>query len=291
MARKSSPSNVAERPPVNANKGVPANQKGAIGAALAENHYAIEERRGAAVLKEQKSMKDTLREIAGLPGTAEHQAYRATLKAHVDLINKEAEKFKFKKVQDYLDANPGQAHVYSALSMWSRMSMAIEVGWSPNYDETWASISTSATQARKAKAATLEQAKLNEQAAKIQADTKMPEARKEAEIAIINAKIKASAVKALPQARTAPGQTTTATPESNYDKAIKLLDQLDLGTLEKVAAWLQRRIESAHKRSVQATPSARAKAPTSAEHSANEREEEAVARGTPKAGKRASKRK
>jgi hypothetical protein len=291
MARKVSASNVAEMKPVS-KAAAAANVTGAIGAALAEVFFQFEENRAANILGEQKSMKERLKEIAGLPGNKEHVAFRETLAAHVKEINAEADKFKL-KLTDYLDSNPAAAHMYSSLSMWQRMSRACELGtgWI-NYEKPWAEISKAATQALNAQAATAEQARLNEQAKKIQADPKMTAARKEAEIAVINARIKAVAVKASPTARTAPGQpATTATPESNYDKAIKLLDQLDLGTLEKVAAWLQRRIESAHKRSVQATPSARAKAPTSAEHSANEREEEAVARGTPKAGKRASKRK
>jgi hypothetical protein len=290
MARKVSASNVAEMKPVS-KAAAAAMVNGAIGAALAEVFFQFEEKRAAHILGEQKSMKERLKEIAGLPGNKEHVAFRETLAEHVKEIHAEADKFKL-KITDYLDSNPAAAHMYSSLSMWQRMSRACELGtgWI-NYEKPWAEISKAATQALNAQAATAEQARLREQAAKIKADPRMPEARKQAEIAVINAKITAAAVKGSPTAKTAPGQPTQATPESNYEKAIKLLDQLDIGTLEKVAAWLQKRIESAHKRSVQATPSARAKAPTSAEHSANEREEEAVARGTPKAGKRASKRK
>jgi hypothetical protein len=282
MARKSSPSNVAEMKPVS-KAAAAATVNGAIGSALAEVFFQFEEKRAQHILGEQKSMKDRLREIAGLPGNKEHVAFRETLAAHVKEINKEAEGFKL-KLQDYLDSSPYKAHMYSSLSMWQKMSRACELGtgWI-NYEKPWAEISKAATQALNASAATAEQARLREQAAKIKADTKMTEARKEAEIAVINAKMKAAAVKGSPTARQAPGQTTQATPESNYEKAIKLLDQLDIGTLEKVAAWLQKRIESAHKREVPATPSARAKAPSSAEH--------AAAQGTPKAGKRASKRK
>jgi hypothetical protein len=282
MARKSSPSNVAEMKPVS-KAAAAAMVNGAIGSALAEVFFQYEETRAQHVLGEQKSMKERLKEIANLPGNKEHVAFRETLAAHVKEINKEAEGFKL-KLQDYLDSSPFKAHIYSSLSMWQKMSRACELGtgWI-NYEKPWAEISKAATQALNASAATAEQAKLREQAAKIKADTKMTEARKEAEIAVINAKMKAAAVKGSPTAKTAPGQTTTATPESNYEKAIKLLDQLDIGTLEKVAAWLQKRIESAHKREVPATPSARAKAQPSAEH--------ATAQGTPKAGKRASKRK
>jgi hypothetical protein len=283
MARKSSPSNVAEMKPVS-KAAAAAMVNGAIGAALAEVFFQFEEKRAAHILGEQKSMKERLKEIAGLPGNKEHVAFRETLAEHVKAINAEADKFKL-KIADYLDSNPAAAHMYSSLSMWQKMSRACELGtgWI-NYEKPWAEISKAATQALNAQAATAEQAKLREQAAKIKADPKMTPARKEAEIAVINAKITAAAVKGSPTARTAPGQPAApATPESNYDKAIKLLDQLDIGTLEKVAAWLQKRIESAHKREVPATPSARAKAPSSAEH--------AAAQGTPKAGKRASKRK
>jgi hypothetical protein len=282
MARKSSPSNVAEMKPVS-KAAAAAMVNGAIGSALAEVFFQYEERRAENLLKDHKSMKDRLREIAGLPGNKEHVSFRETLAIHVKEINAEADKFKL-KLTDYLDSNPAAAHIYSSLSMWQKMSRACELGtgWI-NYEKPWAEISKAATQALNASAATAEQARLREQAAKIKADTKMTEARKEAEIAVINAKMKAAAVKGSPTARQAPGQTTQATPESNYDKAIKLLDQLDIGTLEKVAAWLQKRIESAHKREVPATPSARAKAQPSAEH--------ATAQGTPKAGKRASKRK
>ena len=91
MAVKSA-SNVAERTPVKT-KGKAA-QKGAIGAALAEIFFQMEEKKANQVMAEQKTMKERLKEIADLPGTAEHIAFRETLDVHVKAINAEADRLK-----------------------------------------------------------------------------------------------------------------------------------------------------------------------------------------------------
>lgn len=141
-----SASNVAERTPVQ-RKGK-ATVVGAIGHAFAAVMIEAARSEGRAVLAKQKSMKDRLKELMAFPSNADHIAFRGDLDTALDDIKREAEAAKL-TLNAYSEANPIAASLRSTVSMWNKMSKAVEHGMTASkvdFEKPWADISKLATE-------------------------------------------------------------------------------------------------------------------------------------------------
>lgn len=143
--RKSSPSNVAERPVIGGKKS--ADQKpGALGHAWAASIVAHAVKLGEQAVAEVKSRKLRLSELMAL-GTAENLAARNDLTLELERIKGEAEAAKI-SLNAYCDANPKAASIRVECSMWLKMADAVNKGFKDtlvDLTKPWADISKAAT--------------------------------------------------------------------------------------------------------------------------------------------------
>jgi hypothetical protein len=258
--RKTSPTTMHDKVPRGKKGG--ANQKGKNGAGLALVFIKDAEDRAGQELKAELSMKDRIKELMPLT-QADHQEFRAALEARRDLIKAEADKAKI-TMTAYLQADTVARSLNVTLSLWLKMSRAIETGWQPNLEKAWGEISKSATDALDAQARAAEQASKAEEAKKLAAEAEtLKAAGKTAEAAVADAKravieaeMKAEPERAGPtQHQSAAGRGRPAKPL--WDSVLELVKDRPIQDVEKLVVQLQEYIKAKTERTVKATPSNR----------------------------------
>lgn len=125
-----------------------ADQKGAIGSALAIHILQVAEEDGKREAVAQTSRKDLLRKIMGFRDNAEHIAFRKVFDDKLTEIKKSADAAKL-TLNAYTDANPIAATQRVAVSRWTKLSSAVEHGFprggESDLDKPWPEIEKAAT--------------------------------------------------------------------------------------------------------------------------------------------------
>lgn len=223
-------------------------QPGAQGAALAMVFLQRFEQRADEALKEQLSMKDALRELhdAGMDHDS-HIEYRKALEAKRDSITAEGKKGGL-TITAYRAADARADSIYVSISLWLKMSRAVELGWNPDYDKAWSEISASATAKLDAQAASEAQAKRATELAsyaKERDEAATPEAKSvaEAKITLLNAAQVANPESGSPTARTSAigrkrAGRPVATTKSLFDQMLPIIKDHPLQDVERLHVQL-----------------------------------------------------
>lgn len=177
--------------------------KGNSGAALGLLIVKTAEAEATAEEKKTESRKDTLRRLEKFT-REDHLAFRAELDKCEREYKTLAEAAGF-SLTAWRAMVPRCNSVIVTVSLWRKMSMAVETGLDVDYEQPWAYISQKATDAIASKAHT--------------GTTDAPQTA-------------------------APTKRKGRPSKSNYDKAVALLDGMPLQDLEKIAAWLQKELQS-----------------------------------------------
>lgn len=119
----------------------------ALGTVIVRNAVETAERES----KQAESMKDTLRRLQVL-ARPEHLSFRAVLEAKLEETKAEAELLGY-SLTAYRAMSPKANSVSVTVSMWLKMSKALECGFTPDYDQSWAYNSRKATEQNEAKLA------------------------------------------------------------------------------------------------------------------------------------------
>lgn len=124
-----------------------ADTKGVQGHTLAASIIASAIKSGERVLAEQRSRKDTLRLLMEFRDNADHIAFRQDLEAKLSEVKADAEKATL-SLNAYSEANPIAASIRAEVSLWTKMSNAVEKGFTGqavDLDKSWGEISKAAT--------------------------------------------------------------------------------------------------------------------------------------------------
>lgn len=148
--RNTSSSDLTNRKPVsgakNSGKSTSAAAKGAHGAATAAVFIKAADDSARNAIKAQTTMKERL--LSLVPFTKEdHMEFRAALEAQKTAYKAAADAKKI-SVQDYFksgDEGRIAAIVQTTVSMWQKMSLAVQAGWKPDTSKVWAELSKEAT--------------------------------------------------------------------------------------------------------------------------------------------------
>ena len=101
--------------------------------------------------RQRETMKATLRRLESL-ARPEHLAFRAVLETKLETIKEEAEVSGY-SLTAYRAMMPKVNSVAVTVSLWSKMSKALECGFTPDYDQSWACNNQKATEQVQAKLA------------------------------------------------------------------------------------------------------------------------------------------
>lgn len=119
----------------------------ALGTVLVKNAIAAAEQE----VKTAESMKATLQRLQVL-ARPEHLAFREVLEAKLTQTREEAEVLGY-SLTAYRAMSPVVNSVSVTVSMWLKMSKALECGFVPEYDQPWSYLSQKATEQVAAKLA------------------------------------------------------------------------------------------------------------------------------------------
>ncbi len=188
---------------------------GASGHALAVLLIREAEKAGEREIKEAESRKATLQRIDKFTRD-DHLEFRKTLDDRTKLLQEMADVSGF-TLNAYCGMDAKANSVRVTISLWRKMSEAVEAGFKPDYKQSWAFISASATEVRQSKGAPSPDVDKPQAAG--------PTKRKAGRIAI-----------------------------SNVDKAKKMLGEFPLQDLQTIHTWLGEEIKAKMTRIVAKVP-------------------------------------
>jgi len=131
-------------------------KKAATNGALAKGHamgllmLRDADKKADAEAKARESMKDTLKRLQGLERDG-HLEFRKVLEGRKAEIQERATIANV-NLQTWFTMESKDGSVYATISLWLKMSKALETGWIPDYSMAWGIISMAATDALAAKA-------------------------------------------------------------------------------------------------------------------------------------------
>lgn len=204
--------NLAEVAPVGKTKKA-GTKEGAAGYALATVLIKAAIDKAEREEKERESMKDTLKRLEKF-SREDHLQFRANLEYERNTIRETAESLGF-SLTAYKAMDSKSASVDVTVSLWLKMSKAIETHYKPDYSQSWGYISQSATEFNEARAV-----------------EKLQAAQAEAKAAGI----------APPVEHVAPTKRKGRTAQPAHEKAIKMLSDFPNQELELVYNWLRSRL-------------------------------------------------
>lgn len=142
---------IAEMKPVSKKASANKPEKGNAGAALGVVLLKQADTIAAAEVKQAESRKDTVIRLVKFTRD-DHLEFRRTLAERLDSYKMQAEMLNL-TLSAYQQSDPSVNSVIVTISLWRKMSEAIETGYKPDMSQSWAYISQKATEALAAKLA------------------------------------------------------------------------------------------------------------------------------------------
>lgn len=208
--------------------------KGHQGGALAHEVIADVERDAREHTRQAATQKERLAELV-LLARAEHIAFRTDIEGRMKQIS-DAATAAGKTTQVYRAENPESNSIYTMLSVWKGLSVAVEAGFPPDFTKSWQEIGKAATEWKNATGKA--DPKLIEKLHTVK-EMKLPKKAKEKQVAAVVAEINKTVV----AERANPTKRKTADPDTaRISKVIKMIEKTENGyTLDnciKLHKWL-----------------------------------------------------